>query len=658
MNGAPPLSPNVLRDGREGSAPQHWTLRAGPLTAIFEAGDLRYVRLGDREIARRIYVAVRDHTWGTVIPRLSFLRLRREADSFQIELEAEHQEGDIDFVWRGTLSGDAHGTIRFAMDGEARSSFQRNRIGICVLHPPREVAGAPLWVEQDDGSIEEGAFPAEISPHQPALEIRALFHEVLPGLRAEFRFDGDIFEMEDQRNWTDASFKTYSTPLRIPIPVQVQAGTKIAQRVTLSLAGELPRPHAAPEGINFSVGDAPSGPLPRLGLGVASHGQPLSERELERLRALHLAHLRVDLELSGEAWPQALRQASEQAAALGASLEIALLLTAGHEAEQVQALRAAIDELKPSVSAWLVLHRDEHVTQATSAQWVALAREHLGSYYDPQAKLGAGTNANFTELNREHPAIEGADVVFYPINPQVHAFDNRSMVETLEGQAWTTRTARGFSGDIPLAVTPVTLKRRFSPRPAAVDGPPAVGELPEAVDARQTSLFGAAWTLGSLKYLAESGVWSTTYYETSGWRGVQETEAGSSAPARFRSIAGGVFPLYHVLADVGEFAAGEVIPSRSSDTLAVDGLTLRKDGATRVLLANLTPQTQRVLVGSLAAWVTLRRLDETNAEAAMRTPEEFRGQSGESLATRDGQIELELAPYAVARIDTAAEAPE
>jgi D-apionolactonase len=41
--------------------------------------------------------------------------------------------------------------------------------------------------------------------------------------------------MEDQRNWTDASFKTYSTPLELPFPVEVAAGERIFQRVVLSI---------------------------------------------------------------------------------------------------------------------------------------------------------------------------------------------------------------------------------------------------------------------------------------------------------------------------------------------------------------------------------------------------------------------------------------
>ena len=86
----------------------------------------------------------------------------------------------------------------------------------------------------------------------------------------------------------------------------------------------------------------------------------------------------------------------------------------------------------------------------------------------------------------------------------------------------------------------------------------------------------AGWTLGSIKYLSESGAPSVTYYETTGWRGVMEIENGSPLPEKFRSLPGAVFPLYPILADVGEFAGGEVLISKSSDPLKVEGITLRK----------------------------------------------------------------------------------
>ena len=48
--------------------------------------------------------------------------------------------------------------------------------------------------------------------------MRAITHSVRPGVRAECRMEGDTFEMEDQRNWSDASYKTYVRPLALPWP--------------------------------------------------------------------------------------------------------------------------------------------------------------------------------------------------------------------------------------------------------------------------------------------------------------------------------------------------------------------------------------------------------------------------------------------------------
>jgi hypothetical protein len=166
------------------------------------------------------------------------------------------------------------------------------------------------------------------------------------------------------------------------------------------------------------------------------------------------------------------------------------------------------------------------------------------------------------------------------------------------------------------------------------------------------SLFGAGWTAGSLKYISEGGAYSVTYYETSGWRGVMETEAGSRLPDAFRSRPGSVFPLYHVLADVGELAGGHVIPISSNDTLRVDGMAIRRDGRTRVLLANLCAEAQQVTVKNLGRQIRVRHLDESSVEEAMTSPERFRTQAAENLETDGGVARLTLLPYAVVRLDT------
>lgn len=651
------LSKQVLYYGKNEPLPEQTELRAGPLSLVYEAGDLRYIRLGDHEILRRVYVAIRDQNWGTILPVLSNIQMDIKSDSFRISYDVENKQGDIDFVWRGTITGDAQGTISFSMEGEARSTFRRNRIGFCILHP-MECAGAPARIEHVDGTVEEDAFPRYIGPQlvvdgtikpvHPFEEMRVLTHQVVPGLWAEVRFSGDIFELEDQRNWTDASYKTYGTPLRFPFPVEIKAGTKISQSVTLTLQGKLPivSPEAAETGLIFSVGSSSLRPFPRLGLGVASHNQPLSQKELARLKALNLSHLRIGLRLSEPDNEAQLRQAANETAVLGVALEVALFLSDAAE-DELKHLLDILAMVKPPVWAWLIFHDRE---KSTSEKWITLAREYL-SRYDTKAKIGAGTNAFFAELNRDRPPVHALDLVCYSINPQVHAFDNLSLVETLAAQASTTESARQFSGDRLLAVTPVTLKMRFNPNATGPEPEPGPGELPAPVDERQMSLFGAGWTAGSLKYLAESEAQSLTYYETTGWRGVMETEAGSPVPGKFQSLPGGVFPLYHVLADVGEFAGGEVVPTRSSQPLHVDGLALRQEGRLRVLIANLSAEPQQVMVQNLGQQVRLRTLDETNAHAAMQNPEEFRAQAGEWVQTSAGSLLLRLRPYAVARLE-------
>jgi len=641
------LTRNVLYYGREQSLPEQVPLRAGPLSLVFEQGMLRYLRLGESEVLRAVYAAVRDANWGTLANRISNLSIKRGEASFQIRYDVENREGGIDFRWSGSITGDENGTIALRMSGKAFSTFLKSRIGFCVLHPVAECAGRPCTVEKIDGRRQSGAFPLHISPHQPFFDIAAIAHEVAPGLTAEVRFSGDVFEMEDQRNWTDASYKTYSTPLSLPYPAEIKAGTEVEQSVTLTLRGAASEKTvpAAGAAVSLAFSDSGARPLPGIGLCVASHGAPLGDAEVARLKALNLSHLRADLPSSA---PDAFERAFREAAALGLPLEAAVFLTGAAE-DELKRLASRLAQLKPRIARWLVFHENE---KSTRAKWVALAREQLGAY-DSGAQFVSGTNAYFTELNRERPETSLLDGACFSVNPQVHAFDNDTLVENLAAQAAVVKSARQFLRSVPVVVSPVTLKPRFNPVATGEDAPDPE-ELPAPVDPRQMSLLGAGWTGGSLKYLAEAGAASVTYYETSGWRGVMETATGSPLPQRFHSIPGGVFPLYHVLADAGEFRGGEVLPSYSSYPLRADGLVLRRGGRMRILIANFRPEVQavRLSAAQLGRQVRLKMLDETNAERAMTAPEQFRAEPGQAIEITGQRLELSLRPYAVARIDT------
>jgi hypothetical protein len=457
------------------------------------------------------------------------------------------------------------------------------------------------------------------------------------------RFSGDAFEMEDQRNWTDASFKTFSTPLRLPYPVEIHSGTKISQSVRLTLQGKLPLnlDSISERSLALRVVPGVIGRLPEIGIGVASHNQVLSPLEITRLKVLQLAHLRIDLHLDDPSYPDALRQHIEEAALLSAPAYLAVYIPTDSVGELVR-LRRLVDELQPNVGLWLIYPTSEIFTGGSpTREVVTLARKYL------PGPFAAGTDTDFIFLQRTPPPMDQLDAICFAINPQVHAFDNLSLIETLEGQESVVASAHRLAGGKPIIVSPVTLKPRHNPYASGAVLSTPSGQLPPQVDPRQMSLFAAGWTLGSIRSMAVGGAKSVTYYETTGWRGLMETETGSLLPDKFPSLPGMVFPLYHVLADIADFRGADVLTATTTDELKIKCLVLYKQERTCLLAANLTPELQTVKLVDVPSFRTVRWLDENTVYKAMNEPETYRAQDAFAFQGNT----LTLLPYAVARLD-------
>ncbi len=595
-------SRNVLLYGSPEPLPRVTPLRAGPVELLFDNGALRYLRVGGREAVRRIAVAVRDPDWGTVPARISALKIAADRDQFQVTFVAEHEAAPIRFRWHARIDGTPDGTVRYQMDGQALSTFRRNRIGLFVIHPTEGFAGHEIEIETTDGERKAGVVPVAVSPHQVFRQIRAIFHEIAPGCRAEVRFEGETFEMEDHRNWTDSGFKTYGTPLSLPFPVEVPRGTVIRQQVIFRIHGTPPRAASFITGRPVAEIRIEGGArrMPELGLSLSTEEAPE-----ERLHALRLSHLRV---AAGQ---------TVSAAAARLPLEVVILAGADPEPQMREALEWA-REHRLTVACWALLSSSHPVTPDA---WSRLARKILAG-----APLAGGTRGHFAELNRNRPKPGAFDAVCFAVCPQVHDSDNTALMENCAAQRDAVASALAFAPAV--YASPVTLRPQFNP---VATGP----QKPPAPDPRQGSLFCAAWTVASLKHLAEAGAAGITLFETAGAAGVM--------------TRGRVFPVWHVLADSGEFRGGEVLPSLSSEPLAVECLALRAGRRRRLLAANLTPVEQRLRWPGAAR---VRLLDARSAEEAMSDPDRFRGRWQEAAGERG----LTLDAYAVATLDLKEEA--
>lgn len=632
----------VSQYGKDEPLPRRYDLRAGSLSAVLEGGDLRYVKLGDDPVVIRLYAAVRDRNWNTIEPTFLAYEMDRNEDGFTVRFVAENVGSDVDFEWQGSITGTADGVITATMDGVARKDFLRNRIGWCVLHP-MEVAGVAATVETPDGTV-EGQFPDLIAPHQPFIDMQSISHAT-PGGEIVIRFAGDLWEMEDQRNWTDASYKTYSTPLRLAYPVQIREGDRVWQQVTIEAKGGT---NATPDTggpVRVTVDPARGRPIPPIGLGVASHGAPLGDEDVALLKALRPAHLHLSLDLTLSGWREALERATREAATLDAALAIEAI--AGTDGAGLADLAGAVSSSEVPIARVLVFSGND---MDTGESVLAAARDAFAQA-GVDTLIGGGTRAYFTELNRATLPLAGMDVASYTINPQVHAFDNASLTETLTAQPETVRSARAIVGDRPLAVGPITLRPPFNPNATGPEPKPAPGELPSSVDYRQPSLFAAGWLVGSLNALGNAGVDALTYFETTGWKGLIERRDHPLRVAKFHSWPGMVFPLYHVLADVGEFYGGEILPVTLGDGLRVQALALRDGGRVRVILANMRDESTTVSLEVPGADnATVRRLDDQLVHLAASDPEAFRG-STQPIEATDGAVLIDLPSFGLATVD-------
>ena len=561
-----PLSPNLLRCGQQADLPGPLELHAGDLRLLYDGGGLRSICLGKHELVRRIYAAVRDRDLGHgtrgpfgcpdragcgPLPHLLFRRTPAGRGPFRLAGRYLGRPGTAGAI-----------TVSFSMQGQALSSFYKNRIGLCVLLPIR-LAGAACSLEHAGGGSEQlhsRSTSTPASPRPPSATCPAC--ALKPGeAQVTLTLDGDAFELEDQRNWTDASFKVYSTPLRLPYPVEIQAGTQVSQSVSLQSS---PRP-----GIAGGRTPGPPGPwscrlqakavFPFPGSVWAA---PATTRTWASPRSPACACCTSTTCASTFSWrtPGILTASAAPlttASALSVGLHLGLHFSGEAELAAFAREHAPLLQDRQSVKLWLVYPEPERYHGgAPLREALALAQKYLSGLSTARGAFALGTDHDLIFLLRNPPPAGELSAVTFAINPQVHTFDDASVMETLEAQAPALQRARQLAGATPVMVSPITLKPRRNPyaSPASSSGQnQPLGELPPQVDARQASLFTAAWTVGSLRALALGGAQSLTYYETTGWRGVMETASGSPMPELFHSIPGSVFPVYHVFAALAGF---------------------------------------------------------------------------------------------------------
>ena len=552
------------------------TIHAGQLALDFSPldGDLRYVRTATLELIRRIYFVARDRNWLNIPQHLSPPRMRTTSGGFTLTSDGQSRGPGVHLAFQVHIEGTSDGTVSFSVAGRALKDSVTNRAGLCVHLPLEGFAGARYELVTGSGAREKLTLPFDVAPHQPCTDIRVLRFALPRRHGLELTFAGEAFEIEDQRNWIDGSFKIYSRPLARGYPYSIEAGETFAQSVNLRLLGSRGQITAQPsrtEPVTIRLGKKSLHAAPALGLGLPRDCASATTSEAAALAILGVAHLRADIDDFGRSLATRVRRAAVAAVQLGAPLELAVTPGKRTPARNLEKLARALRTAGARVARVLVYGPNGHCLDSHST--LAAARQHFG------AACAAGTDFNFAELNRGRPRLPAARAVTFAANPQVHASDEASIAECLEGLGQSLRSACHYFPRASVGVSRLTLR----PQKSAVATASSPSDDARRFDPRQSSEWCAAWTVGALGALQTAGASWATLYETTGPGGV---------------VAGArVFPIHRVLADYLACGRAAVRELTISEPLRVAGWA--REGC--VVLANLTAKPARVVLHGLSA---------------------------------------------------------
>lgn len=482
------------------NADRRRVLRAGPLYAEYHRGDLWSARFGDVLALDRLYVRIRDQAWGTVPMSAELTVLDRSGPAFRVLSRLCWGEEP----WAtGTLEVTGSPSELFAC---ATITFRQRaclqRAGLNLHHPLAGTVGRGYhWANgRSSGS---GTFPAVIYPQ---LRDRSRYLPMIgpfgrltidtgPHTQLLLDFAGAQFETEDQRNWTDASFKTYGPPVDQQEPRWHEAGSVVRQTVRITARTREPaarqpsRPGTAstagPARIAETAGVA--GPaVVRIGGGTEPALPPVGVTASSlwpdpAVAAACPDHVRV------EVWPESGASAGRLRHTLalirdrGIALELALRGGAADPGRLGLVLRMAA---AVPVRAVLALGAG---TEPAAPGFAAMVRD-LARQAGIGAPVAAGTAGHFSEINRCRDTVRHAGPVVWSTNPQVHESDDLTVMQAapMVGQT-AASAARTWPGQ-GLAVSSI----RFTAGPAAGAGPEPVP------DPRAARPFAAAWLVAVL----------------------------------------------------------------------------------------------------------------------------------------------------------------
>ena len=587
----------------------HWPdtkrVEHGDFTFDLARAAVRNVRYKNVQIIDLLYTAIRPWDWST---------LDADEHSEDVKITGDICIITIKDLFAGALEARTEITIsndnKFTVDYELRglAEYSVNRWGVCFCLNSADWMGSTVQSQGNqyqllsaispqrvvDG-VTQGLFPAANQMHFVAPDNRSI----------KVTSTGKVLEAEDQRNWTDNTYKIYSGSLSEPRPFVASAGSIWQQSVTFEIS---PPSKQVPDGSKIVVKEIDS--LPSIGLQFNTDPLlPIDELNTA-LFLLDIDHIRINEEsLTG--------QKVISASTNGLIVEAALLSSYSGEK-----LHREIEHLNKQIPAGsrILIHREgREIIEADD-----LPKNKSLSSFIP------GTDAYLVDLHRNKYQF-GASVS-YSMVPTLHSIDTETIFKTLYTQRESIQFAQEYLAPQVL-VSPITFSTRGNPETGHARDQRIHFANPE-IALRIRTVEGAAWTLGSIFALASAGAYSGTWHELFGEFGVIYPDGDA---VKFT-------PTFHALAALGAHHAHEITIATSLDNSWV---AFENREARKIVVASLRPWAVEITANVLVGYETIQSLHANECDKASQIMDWW---SYAETTPVLGGLPLTLAPFEIAII--------
>lgn len=556
----------------------HWpdTTRVehGDFTFDLARAAVRNVRYKNVQIIDLLYTAIRPWDWSTLDPDEHSEDVTVTGDICVITIKDLFAEA-LDARTEIIISPDNKFTVNYELRG--LTEYSVNRWGICFCLNSADWMGSTVHSQGNQYQL-----PAAISPQRVVDGItQGLFPAgnqmrfVAPDNRSiKVNSTGKVLEAEDQRNWTDNTYKIYSGSLSEPRPYVTSAGSAWSQSVTFEID---PPSKQVADGSKIVVKEIES--LPSIGLQFNTDSLLPTDALNTALFFLDIDHIRVNEE-------SLTAQKINTVSANGLIVEAALL--SSHSEEKLHQDIAHLNKQIPAGSRILIQREGREIVEQLDLP----PNKSLSSFIP-------GTDAYLVDLHRNK--YNFGESISYSMAPTVHSSDTETIFKTLYTQAESINFAQEFLAPQVL-ISPITFSTRGNPETGHSRDQRINFASPEMA-LRVRTIGGAAWTLGSIFALASAGAYSGTWHELFGEYGVIYPD---SEAVKFS-------PTFHALSALGAHHANQITIATSLDNSWV---AFENREAKKIVVASLRPWALEITPKVLAGYKTLQSLRASECEKA------------------------------------------